>query len=741
MSFLMDRWRRIGARLYLALGFAVALTLVSGAVGVYYFEQSGDANYQVRSESVPALEASWAAAREAERLRNLGLGLVAAESGFQGSESEAVAGSLERLETALSQVRSVPELAPLTASVSDAAFAGVDLEVIDELTLSRDELQIANEAAADYRLRLATTTSDIGESDAALSVLQQALQAGEEDSLDGLWDEFSSLYAAGVDPAVASLGEGEGVFFVRGRQLALEANIRDLALSFDASSATLVNSVSNLLEASGAQSSESLTLAVSSFDEGRTLLTAISVISVIAATLAAWLWVGNGMVRRLSRMSERMRRMADGDLETPVPEVGRDEIGELAAALEVFRQQALEVQRLNLVEQLYEELRQTNAELERTQARLVAQEKLAALGELVAGVAHEISNPLNFVTNFSEGSLSLYEELSEMLDTYREGMSQEDTELLDNITQELTNSLNRVLANGGRALAIVERMRALGVIGGEPVMTDLNDVVRTAVQAACTAFSAKIENFTVQPDFDLDPSLGEVPLVEGDFIEAMVNLVSNACQAMYQKWEASDHEYAPELVITTRLADGLAEVRVRDNGTGIADDVIGYIFNPFFTTHAGTLGAGLGLTIAADVARRLGGDLSVDTLYGEYAEFTMSVPVAAGALQEAAEDQGPGPGRRLEVSHPEQRCCLAHPFRETRPALLPPQYQVCEHACSKDAGKGLDDDQRGASPGAGRNVAQGVADARYGVAYYRDRGPLQLAPGRPQRRFHSAERG
>ena len=637
VDFFIEKWRRIGARLYLALGFAVTLTLVSGAVGVYYFEQSGDANYEVQSESVPALEASWAAARESERLRNLGLGLIAADSGFQGSEQEAVAESLERLETALNRVRSVPELAPLTPAVSDAAY---DLaEVMDSLAFNRNELQTANESAADYRSRLTAASSDIGESEAALSALRQALQAEDDEALQGLWDEFSNLNAAGIDPVVASLGEGEGVFYVRGWQLALEANIDSLAESFDTSSVTLTNSVSDMLEASGSHSSESLGVAVSSFDEGRTLLTAISVTSVIVATLAAWLWVGNGMVRRLSRMSERMQRMAGGDLETPVPEVGRDEIGELANALEVFRLQALEVQRLNLVEKLNEELRQTNAELERTQARLVAQEKLAALGELVSGVAHEISNPLNFVTNFSEGSLSLYQELSEMLDTYREGMSEEDTDLLDNITQEMTNSLNRVLANGARALAIVERMRALGVIGGEPVMTDLNGVIQSAVQTACSAFSSRTQNFAVQPTFDLDPSVGEVPLVEGDFLEVMVNLVSNACQAMLQKQEASDQPYEPELTITTQLTESAALIRIRDNGTGIADDVIGYIFNPFFTTQSGTLGAGLGLTIAADVARRLGGDLSVDTVYGEYTEFTMSVPAAAGALQDAEEDQ------------------------------------------------------------------------------------------------------
>ena len=115
-----------------------------------------------------------------------------------------------------------------------------------------------------------------------------------------------------------------------------------------------------------------------------------------------------------------MREMARGDLETPVPEVGRDEIGQLTDALEHFRQQALEVQRLNLIEKLYGELQDANAELQRMQARLVAQEKLAALGELVSDVAHEISNPLNFVKNFSEGSLDLYNELSEMLHAYRD---------------------------------------------------------------------------------------------------------------------------------------------------------------------------------------------------------------------------------------------------------------------------------------------------------------------------------
>ena len=643
MRFLIDRWRRIGTRLYIALGFAVALTLISGGVAVYYFEQSGDHNFKVQSESVPALEASWIAAREAERLRILGLEVVAdSDSGFQREDADALARALDRLDAALNEASGIPELVNDAQKVSDAAY---DLtEVIDKLVVLKSTLNSTNQIADSYGERLAGASSDIGESEAALVVLRQVLQADDHAAVEDLWEEFSSIHGTGIDPQVSSLAEGEGVFYLRGQQLVLETNIRGLAGSFVESSTDLDNAVTNLLEASGEQSSEALGLAISSFDEGRTLLAGISVISVIAATLAAWVWVGNGMVRRLSRMSERMRNMADGDLETPVPEVGRDEIGELAGALEVFRQQALEVQRLNLVEKLYEDLRVANDELKRLQARLVAQEKLAALGELVSGVAHEISNPLNFVNNFSEGSLELYSELTEMLDNYRDRMSEDDTALLDDITQEMTASLNRVLTNGGRALAIVERMRGFGVIGGDSAVVEVNEVLREAVNSGCNTFNAEWEEFSVEPVFDLDSSVGEMTLVERDFDEAILNLISNSYFAMHEKSKVAEG-YEPVLSISTRRANGTVEIRVRDNGPGISDDVVGRIFNPFFSTRDGAVGAGLGLPLAADVARRYGGDLSVDTKYGEYAEFTMTLQlVTEGAVEPEGREslvQGP----------------------------------------------------------------------------------------------------
>ena len=226
---------------------------------------------------------------------------------------------------------------------------------------------------------------------------------------------FTRLFALGSgEVSVFDLFAGE--LRIAGRQAELLELNRDISLE-------LVAEVDGLVSAAQASAGEATLASTQAIRTGRTLLVAISALSITGALLITWLFVGRVLLRRIGMLSDWMRDMAQGDLETRAEIGGRDEVAEMAAALDVFRRHALEVQRLNLVEQLAEELQGKNdeleavlAELQKAQDQIVMREKLAALGELTAGVAHEIRNPLNFVNNFSEASGELVVELREILE-------------------------------------------------------------------------------------------------------------------------------------------------------------------------------------------------------------------------------------------------------------------------------------------------------------------------------------
>ena len=236
--------------------------------------------------------------------------------------------------------------------------------------------------------------------------------------------EGSETYTQ-VAPVFARLSEmgigDQSGFALLERELRLEDSQRNLLAENQDEAVALVAQVDDLVVSARDSADQATTASTQAILTGRTLLLAISALSVGGAFLIAWLFVGRVLLRRIQMLSDWMRRMASGDLQAQVEIGGNDEVADMAAALEVFRQHALEVQRLNLVEELAavlqernDELQQVLEELRLAQDKIITQQKLAEMGELTAGVAHEIRNPLNFVKNFSEVSEELIDELKEV---------------------------------------------------------------------------------------------------------------------------------------------------------------------------------------------------------------------------------------------------------------------------------------------------------------------------------------
>ena len=268
-------------------------------------------------------------------------------------------------------------------------------------------------------------------------------------------------------------------------------------------------------------------------------------------------------------------------------------------------------------------------ELRTAQDRLVQTEKLASLGQLTAGIAHEIKNPLNFVNNFSAVSVELVDELREAL-----GGAHLDGKLraeISEIADTLQGNLDKVVQHGNRADAIVKNMLLHSRQGsGEHRPVDINALVDESLNLAYHGARAEKPGFNITMERSFDPAVGEIDLFPQEITRVLLNLISNGFYAVAKrKAETNGGGYEPTLTAITKDLGDRVEIRIRDNGTGIPLAVKEKMFNPFFTTKPAGEGTGLGLSISHDIiVKQHSGSIDVDTQSGEFTEFRIILPRA-----------------------------------------------------------------------------------------------------------------
>jgi len=281
------------------------------------------------------------------------------------------------------------------------------------------------------------------------------------------------------------------------------------------------------------------------------------------------------------------------------------------------------------------ELSRSLDELRTAQDRLVQTEKLASLGQLTAGIAHEIKNPLNFVNNFSALSAELIDELNDVLKPAAlDGTVREE---IDELTQMLKGNLEKVVQHGKRADSIVKNMLLHSREGaGEHRPADINAIVEESLNLAYHGARAEKSGFNITLRRDLDPAAGIIDLYPQEMTRVFLNLISNGFYAAAKRKEAGDEGFEPTLSATTKSLGNKVEIRIRDNGTGIPPEVKEKMFNPFFTTKPAGEGTGLGLSMSHDiVVKQHGGRIEVDTMPGAFTEFIITLPRTAAAQQPA----------------------------------------------------------------------------------------------------------
>jgi two-component system, NtrC family, sensor kinase len=284
------------------------------------------------------------------------------------------------------------------------------------------------------------------------------------------------------------------------------------------------------------------------------------------------------------------------------------------------------------VEARTRELAKSLEDLRTAQDRLVQTEKLASLGQLTAGIAHEIKNPLNFVNNFSALSAELTDELNGLLKPV--AMDGKVREEVDELTGMLKDNLQKVVQHGKRADSIVKNMLLHSRQGsGEHRPVDINAIVDESLNLAYHGARAENTGFNIAMHRSFDPAVGMADGYPQEITRALLNLISNGFYAATKRKADADDGFEPTLTATTRNLGDKVEIRIRDNGTGIPAEVKEKIFNPFFTTKPAGEGTGLGLSMSHDIiVKQHGGRIEVETEIGQFTEFRIVLPRAGGSL-------------------------------------------------------------------------------------------------------------
>ena len=269
------------------------------------------------------------------------------------------------------------------------------------------------------------------------------------------------------------------------------------------------------------------------------------------------------------------------------------------------------------------ELRQSLEHLKATQAQLIHSEKMASLGELTAGIAHEIQNPLNFVNNFSEVSNELVDEMNEELD-------KGDIEEAKAISKDIKQNLEKITHHGKRADGIVKGMLQHSRTGtGEKESTNINKLTDEYFRLAYHGLRAKDKSFNATLETNFDETIGKIDVVPQDIGRVILNLFTNAFYAVDEKKSISElKDYKPTVAVTTEKSKNKVVITVRDNGNGIPKKALDKIFQPFFTTKPTGKGTGLGLSMSYDIITKgHGGELKAETEQGKGTEFIIELPI------------------------------------------------------------------------------------------------------------------